>query len=108
MSAKDKANQIRLDEREHVEKLLLTQLADLGWEIIDLDHKQYPGDKLRRRLHERGEDVSGLMDGAALDRFIDHYQRLTEHQWRELPSRADAVLQLTPDHRILGIGWRCE
>ncbi len=65
-------------------------------------------DKLRRRLHERGEDASGLMDGAALDRFIDHYQRLTEHQWRELPSRADAVLQLAPDHRILGIGWRCE
>ncbi len=31
---------IKLYERNHVEKLLLDQLAGLGWEIIDLDNKQ--------------------------------------------------------------------
>ena len=37
------ANQIKLDERNHVEKPLLGQLHGLGWEIIDLtDEKQIP------------------------------------------------------------------
>lgn len=31
---------IKLDERNHVEKPLLDQLAGLGWEILDLDSKQ--------------------------------------------------------------------
>ena len=31
---------IKLDERNHVEKPLLDQLAGLGWEIIDLDSTQ--------------------------------------------------------------------
>ena len=30
------AKQLRLDERNHVEKPLLDQLAGLGWEVIDL------------------------------------------------------------------------
>ena len=33
-----------LDERNHVEKPLLDQLADLGWEVVDFtDMKQTPG-----------------------------------------------------------------
>lgn len=47
MSAKDTPAQIRLDERQHVEEPLLDPLAGLGWEIIDLDAKQYPGDSHR-------------------------------------------------------------
>ena len=35
---------LRIDERNHVEKPLLDQLAGLKWEIIDLDSKQHPGD----------------------------------------------------------------
>jgi type I restriction enzyme R subunit len=39
---------IKLDERNHVEKPLLDQLSDLGWEIIDLtDKKQQPADSYR-------------------------------------------------------------
>ena len=34
------AQALRLDERAHVEKPLLDQLAGLGWEILDLDAKQ--------------------------------------------------------------------
>ena len=33
---------IKIDERNHVEKPLLDQLAGLDWEIIDLDNKQHP------------------------------------------------------------------
>ena len=43
---------IKLDERNHVEKPFLDQLAGLGWEIIDLDNKQYPGDSYRENFTE--------------------------------------------------------
>jgi type I restriction enzyme R subunit len=52
MSTKDTPAQIRLDERQHVEKPLLDQLAGLGWEIIDLDAKQHPGDSHRTNFTE--------------------------------------------------------
>ena len=38
---------IRLDERNHVEKPLLYQLAGLGWEVLDLDNKQDPAESFR-------------------------------------------------------------
>ena len=44
---------IRLDERNHVEKPLLEQLAGLGWEVIDLtDIKQTPADTHRESFTE--------------------------------------------------------
>lgn len=43
---------IRLDERNHVEKPLLDQLEGLGWEIIDLNNKQKPGDSFRDNFTE--------------------------------------------------------
>ncbi|MDD5006948.1 MAG: type I restriction endonuclease subunit R [Syntrophorhabdaceae bacterium] len=43
---------IKLDERNHVEKPLLDQLDGLGWQIIDLDGKQHPGDTYRQSFTE--------------------------------------------------------
>lgn len=43
---------LRLDEREHVERPLLDQLQGLGWEIIDLDVVQRPGDTFRESFTE--------------------------------------------------------
>ena len=43
---------IRIDERSHVEKPLLDQLAGLAWEIIDLDSNQHPEDSYRRTFAE--------------------------------------------------------
>ena len=43
---------LRLDERRHVEKPLLEQLAGLGWEILDLDRKQHPSDSFREHFTE--------------------------------------------------------
>jgi type I restriction enzyme R subunit len=41
------AREIRLDERNHVEKPFLDQLADLNWEVIDCDNKQTPAETFR-------------------------------------------------------------
>ena len=52
MSSKETSRQIMLDERDYVEKPLLNQLEDLGWEIIDLDDKQLPADSHRETFTE--------------------------------------------------------
>ena len=62
--------------------------------------------KLRAKMEENGGDMSQLMDDAAIDRFIAHYQRLTQHQWRVMVPTADAVLDLAMDHRITGLNWK--
>jgi hypothetical protein len=43
---------LRLDERNHVEKPFLDQLAGLSWEILDLDNKQHPDDTFRETFTE--------------------------------------------------------
>jgi len=52
MSTDKTPSQIRLDERNHVEKPLLDQLEGLDWEIIDLDSKQRPADSHRESFTE--------------------------------------------------------
>ncbi len=52
MSSESKATQVRIDERQHVEKPLLDQLSGLGWEILDLDAKQRPADSHRTNFTE--------------------------------------------------------
>ncbi|SDY12171.1 type I restriction endonuclease subunit R [Nitrosomonas sp. Nm33] len=53
MMPSDKTPQlIRLDERNHVEKPLLDQLAGLGWEVWDLESKQAPKDSFRQSFDE--------------------------------------------------------
>ena len=39
-----------------------------------------------------------LLDAAAIERFIMHYERLTRHNLAEMPSRADLVLTLNQQH----------
>jgi len=46
------SSHLRIDERNHVEKPLLDQLAGLGWEIIDLDSTQHPIDTYRQSFTE--------------------------------------------------------
>jgi rRNA processing protein Krr1/Pno1 len=46
------AKDLKLDERHHVEKPLLDQLASLSWEVNDCDSKQHPGDTFRDSFTE--------------------------------------------------------
>ena len=59
--------------------------------------------KLRdQRQHQQSTATSGIMDDQALSRFIQHYQRLTEHMLRVLPQRANTVFTLNALHQITG------
>lgn len=68
---KKSSEHIKLDERNHVEKPLLDQLGGLGWEILDLDNKQHPGDSfretftevvMRQVLHEQLKVINDWLD----------------------------------------------
>jgi type I restriction enzyme, R subunit len=49
----DKTTQaVKLDERNHVEKPLLDQLAGLGWQIIDLEMQQDPSESHRETFSQ--------------------------------------------------------
>lgn len=50
--------------------------------------------KLRTRLTAEGRDPGRTMDAAALDRFLSHYQRLTEWIAQDLPRIADIQIRL--------------
>lgn len=53
-----------------------------------------------RKLRARG---GGGMEDAEIERFVQHYERVTRNLLREMPARADCVLELGRDHRIEGL-----
>lgn len=65
----------------------------------------------RRRQEEKLRAASGggagVMDDAALARFIRHYERLTRHLLATLPAQADVVAELAPDQTIRAVRF-CE
>ena len=43
---------------------------------------------------------TALMSAQQVQRFIEHYERLTRHMLMEMPDRADVVFSLSADHNI--------
>ena len=46
------------------------------------------------------------MDEPALERFLAHYQRLTEDMFAEMPARADILVEIGRDQRPLRLSTR--
>jgi len=66
-----------------------------GWQQI----RQWRA-KQERETAVQYNGRSALSDPAALDRFLQHYQRLTGHALAVMPSRADLVLRLDSQHEV--------
>jgi D-glycerate 3-kinase len=67
------------------------------------DWRQKQEDKLRKKKgNEKLDTIAGIMDENTLERFIQHYQRLTEHMLNTLPQTADTVFELNSHHQITG------
>lgn len=49
---------------------------------------------LRQRLTAAGASTEGTMDDAAIDHFVQFYQRITEHMLADMPRRADLTILL--------------
>ena len=77
---------------ERLDMLLMLRIADFG---AIRAHRLLQEQKLARR----NPDGAALMDEAALDRFVMHYERLTHWMLEEMPTRADLVIPIGPDQR---------
>ena len=53
-----------------------------------------------------GKKAAGLQTPEQLARFIQHYQRLSQHALEVLPNRADVVIRLRDDHGIEAVRYR--
>jgi D-glycerate 3-kinase len=75
----------------------LVMLAAPGWDTV-------LGWRLQQEhaLRATGASGAGVMDDAEVARFVSHYERLTRHILDEMPMRADLVLKLAPDRRLVG------
>jgi D-glycerate 3-kinase len=65
-----------------------------GWPQV----RQWRAQQERETAAQAGH--SAFSAPADLERFLQHYQRLTEHAWNTLPKRADVVLELDPGHDV--------
>jgi D-glycerate 3-kinase len=77
---------------------LLVLLRAPGFETV-LQWRREQEAKLRARLAREGGDSGRVMDDAAVERFIAHYERLTRHILAEMPARADVVIGLDAQRR---------
>jgi D-glycerate 3-kinase len=59
--------------------------------------------KQERKLAKASPGGHKIMDTAALQRFIMHYERLTRAMLTEMPDRADLVLKLNRNQQIDGV-----
>ena len=65
--------------------------------------RQWRGEQeaaLIERLRADGRDPALAMDDAALDRFVQHYERLTRSILRTMPGEADLTLPLDRDRSL--------
>ena len=106
-------NQLEADEdpdgiwRREVNRRLATDYAELFARIDLLVMLKVPDFAAVRRnralqedkLRARNPDAPGLMDAAALKRFLDQDERLTLHMFEEMPARADVLIEIGADPR---------
>ncbi len=63
--------------------------------------------KQEQKLRQRSPDDSpGLMDSAQIRRFVQHYQRLTQHNLEVLPNIADVHVMFDQHHQCSHISFR--
>ena len=89
--------------RREVNRRLATDYAELFGRIdllVVLKVADFAAVRANRRLQERKLGAgSAVMDDAALDRFLAHYQRLTQHMFAEIPERADILIDIGRNQR---------
>jgi D-glycerate 3-kinase len=96
--------------RREVNRRLATDYAELFARIdllVMLKVPDFEAVRANRRLQEEKLGSGpAVMDEAALDRFLAHYQRLTEHMFAEMPARADILVEIARDQRPLRLSTR--
>ena len=95
--------------RCHVETALAGPYAKVNDDLEALVFLKVPGlDAVRRwRLEQEGERApQQRLSAAEVNRFVEHYERITRRMLATLPSIADVVVDLNEDHRVSGLRLR--
>ncbi|MBO9695023.1 MAG: kinase [Sphingopyxis sp.] len=53
------------------------------------------------KLRAIAPDAPGIMDDAAVARFVSHYERVTRHMFADLPGRADVLFALDAEQDVI-------
>lgn len=107
VNALEAAEDPEMTWRRHVNAVLAGDYAALFARLDLLVVLQAPGFDVVRgwrqlqedRLRARAGPNAG-MDAVAIDRFIQHYERLTRHMIEALPNTADIIIPIDREHRI--------
>jgi D-glycerate 3-kinase len=98
--------------RGEVNRRLATDYAELFARIdllIMLKVPDFDAVRANRRLQEEKLGAGpAVMDQAALNRFLAHYERLTEHMFAEMPARADILVEIGRDQRPIRVSTRVQ
>jgi D-glycerate 3-kinase len=96
--------------RRAVNRRLTTDYAELFARLdmlIMLKVPDFEAVRAHRRVQESKLGTGpAVMDDAALDRFLAHYQRLTEAMLEEMPGRADVLVEIGRDQRPVWLSTR--
>jgi D-glycerate 3-kinase len=80
---------------------LLLLLAAPSFEVVARWRTEQE-DALRAKLRAEGlAEGSGLMTADQIARFVQHYERITRHILDEMPGRADLVVNLDAQRRMV-------
>lgn len=74
----------------------LVMLRVPGWEAVH----DWRAQQERETAAAAPDGRAPLLEPAALQRFLQHYERLTRHTLQTLPERADALLELDLAHSV--------
>ncbi|WP_094706606.1 hypothetical protein [Hahella sp. CCB-MM4] len=118
-------NQLEADEdregtwRDYVNQQLRTRYAQWFGLLDHLILLKVPGfeqvkewrslqeHKLRQSYLDRGDPIPDrVMTPGQVERFIQHYERLTRWNLETLPSVSDVVLELQEDHKVSQVRFR--
>jgi D-glycerate 3-kinase len=72
--------------------------------VVIEDWRREQERQLRRALAERGRPTDRTLSDGAVHRFVQHFERITRHVLEEMPERADLVVHLDNDRRLLDVG----
>lgn len=96
------------DYRHFFDRLtVIVQLLAPGWEPV-FEWRRQQEIKLQQARYPSAESAPGIMNSTQLSHFIQHFERITRHSLKELPTRADYVLHLDEERRIIQIDCRAE
>jgi D-glycerate 3-kinase len=86
-----------------LDSLIVFSCGDFSW-VYDWRRQQEQDNA--RRAKARGGSTTAIMNDAQLKRFVLHYERITTHCQRVLPTLADVVVPLSKSRQVTALRWR--